>query len=105
MAKTLPVVTEREAVDPSANLYAHFPSGWFMLALSSELPIGKVLTKRLAGRDVVLFRTESGRAAAVDPYCPHMGAHFGHGGCVKGETLVCPFHAFRFATDGKCVGT
>jgi nitrite reductase/ring-hydroxylating ferredoxin subunit len=105
MVKSLPVVTARDAVDPSANLYAHFPSGWFMLALSSELPRGKVLTKRLAGRDVVLYRTESGVASAVDPYCPHMGAHFGHGGCVKGESIVCPFHAFRFGPDGKCVAT
>lgn len=104
MVKTLPVVAQG-ARDPSTDLYSHFPSGWFMLALSSELPRGKVLRKRLAGRDVVLFRTESGQAAAVDPYCPHMGAHLGHGGCVKGETLVCPFHAFRFGTDGKCVAT
>jgi nitrite reductase/ring-hydroxylating ferredoxin subunit len=105
MAKTLPVVSAREAVDPSANLYAHFPSGWFLLALSHELQPGKVLTKRLAGRDVVLFRTESGKAVAIDSYCPHMGAHFGHGGCVKGESIVCPFHAFAFGPDGKCTAT
>ncbi|MFO0684333.1 MAG: Rieske 2Fe-2S domain-containing protein [Sandaracinus sp.] len=103
--KSLPVVPSREGVDPSANLYANFPSGWFLLALSTELRPGQLLTRRLAGRDVVLFRTESGRAAAVDPYCPHMGAHFGHGGCVKGEGIVCPFHAFAFAPDGKCIAT
>jgi nitrite reductase/ring-hydroxylating ferredoxin subunit len=105
MLKTLPVVSARDAADPSTNLYAHFPSGWFMLALSSELTTDKVLTKRLAGRDVVLFRTESGKAVAIDPYCPHLGAHLGHGGCVKGESIVCPFHAFRFGPDGKCVAT
>jgi nitrite reductase/ring-hydroxylating ferredoxin subunit len=102
--KSLPVVSARE-IDPSANLYAHFPSGWFMLSLSRDLRVGEVKTKRLAGRDVVLFRTESGAAAAVDPYCPHLGAHLGHGGCVKGETIECPFHQFRFAADGKCVAT
>ena len=102
-SKPLPVV--REPADPSSNLYANFPSGWFMLSLSRELKRGQMRTRRLAGRDVVLFRTESGRAAAVDPYCPHMGAHLGHGGCVKGETIECPFHAFRFQADGKCVAT
>jgi phenylpropionate dioxygenase-like ring-hydroxylating dioxygenase large terminal subunit len=103
--KSLPVLPSREAVDPSANLYANFPSGWFMLSLSRDLKRGQVRTRRLAGRDVVVFRTESGQAAAVDPYCPHMGAHLGKGGCVKGESVVCPFHAFRFAPDGKCVAT
>jgi phenylpropionate dioxygenase-like ring-hydroxylating dioxygenase large terminal subunit len=102
--KSLPVVPARE-IDPAANLYANFPSGWFMLSLSRDLRVGEVRTKRLAGRDVVLFRTESGQAAAVDPYCPHLGAHFGHGGCVKGESIECSFHHFRFATDGKCLAT
>ena len=105
MAKNLPVVAARDARDPSDDLYAHFPSGWFMLALSSELPPGKVLTKRLAGRDVVLFRTSAGRAAALEPYCPHLGAHLGKGGCVKGESIVCPFHGFRFGAEGQCVAT
>lgn len=103
--KSLPVVPARESNDPSANLYANFPSGWYMLSLSRDLARGQVVTKRLAGRDVVLFRTESGQVVAVDPYCPHMGAHLGHGGCVKGESIECPFHAFRFGTDGRCVAT
>lgn len=101
--KTLPVV--RDSADPSANLYANFPSGWYLLSLSKDLGPGTLRTKRLAGRDVVLFRTESGTPAAVDPYCPHMGAHFGHGGCVEGESIRCPFHAFRFRPDGKCIAT
>jgi nitrite reductase/ring-hydroxylating ferredoxin subunit len=91
--------------DPAATLYEHVPSGWYDLARSSELPPGAVITRRLAGKDVVLYRTAGGQACATDPYCPHMGAHLGCGGRVKGESLVCPFHAFEFATDGKCVAT
>jgi phenylpropionate dioxygenase-like ring-hydroxylating dioxygenase large terminal subunit len=97
--KSLPVV------DHAHDLYAHFPSGWFVLARSKEVPRGAVLTRRLAGEDVVLFRTETGVLSALAPYCAHMGAHLGHGGCVKGETIECPFHAFRFDTSGKCVAT
>jgi hypothetical protein len=29
----------------------------------------------------------------------------GHGGTVEGDTLRCPFHGFRFGTDGACVAT
>ncbi|HSN97528.1 MAG TPA: Rieske 2Fe-2S domain-containing protein [Candidatus Nanopelagicales bacterium] len=81
------------------------PSGWYVLAHARELPRGAVLTRRLASRDVVLFRGESGRCAALDAMCPHMGAHLGHGGRVEGETLRCPFHGFRFDRDGVCVAT
>ncbi|MBX7192782.1 MAG: Rieske 2Fe-2S domain-containing protein [Sandaracinaceae bacterium] len=97
--KSLPVV------DHATHLYEHVPSGWYVLARSKEVPAGAVLTRRLAGQDVVLFRTASGVLSAIAPYCAHMGAHLGHGGCVKGETIECPFHAFRFDTAGKCVGT
>ncbi|QXJ24994.1 Rieske 2Fe-2S domain-containing protein [Actinomadura graeca] len=81
-----------------------YPSGWFALALSSELARGAVLRRRLAGEDVVLYRTRSGSAHAVRPHCPHLGAHLGHGGKVEGEDLVCPFHRFAFAPDGSCAG-
>ncbi len=91
--------------DPSVDLYAHVPSGWFVLARSKDVPSKGVVTRRLAGREVVLFRGESGALSAVDPYCPHLGAHLGHGGCVKGDSIECPFHAFRFDREGKCVAT
>ncbi|WP_459250257.1 Rieske 2Fe-2S domain-containing protein [Streptomyces youssoufiensis] len=39
------------------------------------------------------------------PYCPHLGAHPGHGGTVRGENLVCPCHHFRFDPEGACVRT
>lgn len=57
------------------------------------------------GRDIVLFRTEGGRLGAVDPICPHLGAHLGQGGCVRGESLRCPFHGLRFGTNGACVAS
>ena len=38
-----------------------------------------------------------------DAYCPHLGAHLGRGGKVIGTDLQCPFHAWQFNGDGKCV--
>ncbi|MFE2373690.1 Rieske 2Fe-2S domain-containing protein [Streptomyces sp. NPDC059398] len=75
-----------------------YPSGWFCLARSRELPPGKVLTRRFMDEDIVLYRTRDGRPRAVHPYCPHLGAHFGAGGTVEGQNLVCPFHRFAFGT-------
>ncbi len=82
---------------------APYPSGWFGLAFSDEIAPGAMKRAQLAGREVVLFRTESGVAAVFEAHCPHLGAHFGHGGCVVGETLRCPMHDFRFDTEGACV--
>ncbi|MFT2020248.1 aromatic ring-hydroxylating oxygenase subunit alpha [Streptomyces sp. 796.1] len=82
-----------------------YPDGWFAVATSDEVPPGKVVTRRLAGADVVLYRTRGGRLRAVGPHCPHLGAHLGHGGRVDGEELVCPFHHFRFDAQGSCVAT
>ncbi|WFB05990.1 Rieske (2Fe-2S) protein [Streptomyces sp. LX-29] len=82
-----------------------YPDGWFALAATAELDRGVVLTRRLMGEDVVLYRTASGRPCAVRPFCPHLGAHLGHGGTVHGEDIVCPFHHFRFDPEGSCVRT
>ena len=35
-----------------------------------------------------------------DAFCPHLGAHLGHGGTVDGCELVCPFHGWRFDAEG-----
>ncbi|WP_424216479.1 Rieske 2Fe-2S domain-containing protein (plasmid) [Streptomyces sp. BI20] len=77
-----------------------YPEGWFMLVPSAELTVGKVLTRRLMGHEVVVYRTASGQARAVRAHCPHLGAHLGHG-AVRGETIVCPFHQFSFDGDGE----
>lgn len=82
-----------------------FPRGWYAVGFSEEFPPGAVVTRKLAGKEVVLYRTQSGAINAVDPICPHLGAHLGHGGSVVGETLRCPFHGFRFDRSGSCVAT
>lgn len=78
------------------------PTGWFQVAYGHELAPGQVLPLRYFGRDLVLFRTEGGQPHLLDAFCPHLGAHLGHGGKVQGERLVCPFHAWEFEGTGRC---
>ena len=82
--------------------WAGFARGWFMIAFTDELSVGEVVPMRRFDQELVLFRTESGEAKVFDAFCPHMGAHLGHGGKVDGETIICPFHAWRFDAAGKC---
>src|SRR5690242_16415474 len=80
-----------------------FPSGWFCVAASADIAPSAIRTLTFMGQELVLFRTESGAIGLVDAYCPHLGAHMGHGGRVEGETLRCPFHGFCFERSGACV--
>lgn len=78
------------------------PYGWFCVMLSTELPVGAVHTVRRFGREWVLFRDVGGNVGMVEPHCPHLGAHLGHGGRVEGDLLLCPFHNWGFDHRGFC---
>ena len=78
------------------------PYGWYYVAYSDELNIGDVRALHYFGRDLVLFRNESGEAGLLDAYCPHLGAHLGHGGVVEGDGVACPFHGWAFKPNGFC---
>lgn len=87
-----------------------FPRGWFMVAESSEVTsVPKAV--RYFGQDLVLYRGQSGRAYMVDAYCPHMGTHLARNTTsyvvrdqvqVEGDSIRCPYHAWRFGPDGRC---
>lgn len=68
------------------------------------------LSLRFFGRDLVLYRGESG-PVLLDAYCPHMGTHLGKstasfvvqdGAQIEGDSIRCPYHAWRFGPDGRC---
>ena len=61
------------------------------------------------GRDFALYRGESGRPGMLDAYCAHMGTHLtaGHsamivrnGKQIEGDSIRCPYHAWRYGPDG-----
>jgi phenylpropionate dioxygenase-like ring-hydroxylating dioxygenase large terminal subunit len=81
-----------------------FPDGWFQVAYSAEVSVGDVRPLEYFGTDLVLFRTSSGEATVLDAHCPHLGAHLGYGGCLEDDSIVCPFHAWRFDATGACSG-
>ena len=80
-----------------------FGNGWYRVATADEIAPGAVKPVRFFGRELVLLRTEANQPRLLDAFCPHLGAHLGYGGVVEGDTIVCPFHAWRFSADGVCV--
>jgi nitrite reductase/ring-hydroxylating ferredoxin subunit len=82
-----------------------YPHGWYVVGFTDELDREQLITRKFMGQEIVLYRTGSGQICVIDPFCAHLGAHFGYGGKVEGELLRCPFHGFKYAADGACVAT
>jgi nitrite reductase/ring-hydroxylating ferredoxin subunit len=79
------------------------PNGWFMVAFSGDVARGQIKGVRAMGKDLAVFRGESGAVGVLDAYCAHLGANLAVGGCVEADSVKCPFHAWRWDTAGKCV--
>lgn len=88
-----------------------FPRGWFVVAEVDELR-DDPLCLRFFGQDLVLYRGRtSGRPVLLNAYCPHMGTHLArnttsyvvrNGRHIEGDAIRCPYHGWRFGTDGLC---
>jgi phenylpropionate dioxygenase-like ring-hydroxylating dioxygenase large terminal subunit len=84
---------------PLFHCNERFVRTWYWLLRSDELRPGDVTAIRLLGRDLVVFRSESGLVRAMDAHCPHMGAHLAEGR-VDGEGIRCFFHGWKLDERG-----
>jgi phenylpropionate dioxygenase-like ring-hydroxylating dioxygenase large terminal subunit len=74
---------------------------WFAVAWSREVPPGRLLGRRLMGRDIVLWRSPQGLHCWRD-LCIHRGARLSLGRLCA-DRLVCPYHAWEYDRSGQCV--
>lgn len=74
---------------------------WHMVALSRDVRSGDVRKVTLCDTPIALFRSEAGLGALVDR-CPHRNYPLSEGRVHKGS-LECPYHGWRFASDGSCI--
>lgn len=76
------------------------PVGWFAVAETPDLEVGQTKAAYYFDTHLVLWRDETGEAHVMDAFCPHLGAHLGHGGTVEGCEIKCPFHGWKFDAEG-----
>lgn len=72
---------------------------WYPVARTSAVRSGPI-TAELLGTPLVIWRGDNGYGALAD-ICPHRGAPLSKG-CVKDAAITCPYHGWRFDTDGQC---
>lgn len=75
---------------------------WHVAARAADIEDGTPLATRLLGEDLVLWRGCDGRIMAWKDLCIHRGAKLSLGK-VRGDLLACPYHGWRYNTEGKCV--
>ncbi|WIW89540.1 Rieske 2Fe-2S domain-containing protein [Sphingobium sp. V4] len=87
-----------------------YPKGWFIVADSADIDSGDVKPLKYFGRNLVAWRGESGAAYVMDAHCRHLGAHMGYRGdeeqrklvpAVVGEDIACPWHGWRWNSEGR----
>ncbi|MFC4001030.1 Rieske 2Fe-2S domain-containing protein [Prauserella oleivorans] len=80
-----------------------FARGWHCLGLVEHFADGRPHAVEAFGTKLVVFQSSDGRLHVLDGYCRHMGGDLSQGE-VKGDAVACPFHDWRWAGDGRCVG-
>jgi phenylpropionate dioxygenase-like ring-hydroxylating dioxygenase large terminal subunit len=74
---------------------------WHPVARVQDLPEDKILSVRLLGEDLVLWRSQ-GKPQAWQDLCIHRGARLSLGR-IRDGLLMCPYHGWMYDSTGKCV--
>ena len=62
---------------------------------------GKPHSIEAFGTKLVVFADSKGDIKILDAYCRHMGGDLSQG-TIKGDSIACPFHDWRWGGNGKC---
>jgi vanillate O-demethylase monooxygenase subunit len=81
------------------EILSHF---WYPIAYSHDLKDQPVAVT-LLDQKLVAYRHSAGATVARN-LCLHRGVPLSMG-WIEGDTLVCRYHGFRYAPDGKCTET
>ena len=74
---------------------------WYAVMPVAAVAAGP-LAFTLLGENIVLFKTASGRPAALQNRCCHRTAKLSKG-CVQGEHIACGYHGWEYDHTGQCV--
>jgi nitrite reductase/ring-hydroxylating ferredoxin subunit len=73
--------------------------GWFVAGTSADIGRTESVTRTIAGREVVFWRTSDGSLVAGPGACPHLGALLDRCPVLDG-TMYCRWHGLGFTPGG-----
>jgi len=76
---------------------------WYPVTEAARVVKKGPVPVRLLGEDLVLFRGEDGKPAALVDRCPHRGTMLSRGRVIFPGTLSCGYHGWTFNGKGECV--
>ena len=80
---------------------AYIENKWYLACLDEELDVKNPLPKKMLGRELVIFKTASGRIGVTEDLCCHRNVNLSLG-YLQGERIKCAYHGWEFDTEGRC---
>lgn len=77
-------------------------NAWYVAGWEQDIAIAVPLAITILEQPIVVFRSESGRIAALEDRCVHRLAPLSLGRC-EGDRLRCMYHGMLFDGDGRVV--
>src|SRR5262245_28269470 len=79
-----------------------FQRNWFCVVREEQIPSpGDFLVREVAGESLLVVRDETRTLRAFFNVCRHRGTRLCDGEGSAGKALVCPYHAWTYALDGR----
>jgi len=104
---TLPSASYHDPDRFRAEMDTIWSRNWINVCRSSDLDGPRSFrTVRIGTQEIVLLRDETGLLRAFHNTCRHRGSALctESEGRLKGRLLVCPYHSWSYATDGRLIG-
>ena len=76
---------------------------WYVAAWAEQVPPGELVSRRILGEPIVIFRKADGGLAALADVCAHRFAPLHKGKLLEDDSLQCPYHGLQFGPQGNCV--
>lgn len=76
---------------------------WYPVAVVEYLDPSQPNSMQLLGKDIVLWRDNTGKWNCFEDFCPHRLVPLSEGRVESDGTLLCAYHAWRFNSQGECV--
>lgn len=87
----------------SINPYSYVRNCWYVAGLSKEFPAATLTGHRIAGRAMVIWRSDDGQVNALENRCAHKRFPLSEGRLLPDGRLECAYHGLCYDTSGTCV--